>query len=108
MREHNERYLLSAMYRDDVLVGVDYYVPQAKSVPELGARNFGEFRLVPGQVAIGCELMTLDERFVHVAEGPDAHRYSRAFEVRYRGGVAYAQSDSAVVQRMVLYAVDSK
>ena len=67
-----------------------------------------EFRLVPGQIAIGSDITMLDERFVHVPEGPDAHRYSSAFEVRYRGGVAYAQSDGALIQRLVLYAVDSK
>jgi hypothetical protein len=108
MRENNTRYLLSALYREGVLVGVDYYLPNANRVPELAARNFGEFRLVPGQIAIGSDLMKLDERFVQVVEGPDTHIYSRVFEVRYRGGVAYAQSDGALIQRMVLYAVDSE
>jgi hypothetical protein len=107
MRENNTRYLLSALYREHVLVGIDYYLPKANSVPELGARNFGEFRLLPGQIAIGSDITKLDERFVQVFEGPDAHSYSRAFEVRYRGGVAYAQSDGGLIQRMVLYAVDS-
>jgi hypothetical protein len=108
MREHNTRYLLSALYRDDVLVGVDYYVPKTNSVPELAVRNFGDFRIVPGQIAIGSDITNLDQRFVPVADGPDAHRYSYAFEVRYRGGVAYAQSNGPLIQRIVLYAVDSK
>ena len=108
VREKNARHLLSALYRDDILAGVDYFVPKASVVPELGARSFGDFRLVPGQIAIGNDLTTLDDRFVHVDEGPDAHRYARAFELRYRGGVAYVQSNSGFIQRMVLYAVDSK
>jgi hypothetical protein len=106
MREKNLRCLLSALYRDGILVGIDYFVPKPNVVPELGARNFGDFRLVPGQVAIGNDITRLDERFVPVPEGPDAHRYARAYQVRYPGGVAYAQSDSDVIQRLVLYAVD--
>jgi hypothetical protein len=108
MREKNTRYLLSALYRNDVLVGVDYYLPKPNSVPELGVRNFGDFRLVPGQIAIGSDITKLDERFVKVPEGPDAQRYARAFEVRYRGGVAYVQSNNVDIQRMVLYAVDNE
>lgn len=107
MREHNARYLLSALYRDDVLVGVDYYVPNPSSVPELAPRTFGDFRLVPGQIAIGADLTRLDDRFVQVAEGPDAKTYARTFEVRFRGGVAYAQGNGTEIQRLVLYAVDS-
>jgi hypothetical protein len=108
MREKNARYLLSALYRDDVLVGVDYYVPKPNSVPELAPRNFGDFRIVPGQIEIGSDITRLDERFVHVDDGPDAHRYAHAFEVRFRGGVAYAQTNSDMIQRLVLYAVDAK
>ena len=106
MRESNARYLLSALYREDVLAGVDYYLPKGNSVPELAARNFGEFRLVPGQLAIGNDMTQLDQRFVPVAQGPDARTYSHAFEVRYPGGVAYAQGTGGFIQRLVLYTVD--
>jgi hypothetical protein len=107
MREKNQRCLLSALYNDDVLVGVDYYVAKENSVPELRPRDLGDFRLVPGQIAIGADMTTLDERFVPVTEGPDARTYSHAFEVRYPGGVAYAQGTGGFIQRMVLYAFDS-
>lgn len=108
MREKNTRYILSALYRDEILVGVDYFVPKPNSVPELRMADHGEFRLVPGQVAIGSDINSLDQRFVQAPEGPDAHRYQHAFVVRYRGGVAYVQSDGPLIQRLVLYAVDSK
>jgi hypothetical protein len=88
-----------------VLVGVDYYVAPANRVPELRARNFGEFRFVPGQIMIGSDMLGLDERFVAVAEGPDARTYSHAFEVRFPGGVAYVQGTGGRVQRLVLYAI---
>jgi hypothetical protein len=105
MHEGTTRCLLSALYRDDVLAGVDYYVAPANRVPELRVRNFGEFRLVPGQIMIGSDMLRLDERFVAVAEGPDNRTYSHAFEVRFPGGVAYAQGTGGGVQRLVLYAI---
>ena len=105
MHEGTTRCLLSALYYDDVLVGVDYYIAPANRVPELRARNFGEFRFVPGQIMIGSDMLGLDERFVAVAEGPDSRTYSHAFEVRFPGGVAYAQGTGGHVQRLVLYAI---
>jgi hypothetical protein len=106
MHEGNTRCLLSALYRDDVLVGADYSVAPANRVPELRARNFGEFRFVPGQIMIGSDMLSLDERFVAVAEGPDRRTYSHSFEVRFPGGVAYVQGTGGRVQRLVLYTVD--
>ena len=108
IRERNKRYLLSALYRDGMLVAVDYYVAGARAVPELRNQDFGEFRLVPGQIGIGSEISKLDGRFVLVPEGPDGRIYLRSFECRYKGGVAFVQSDTDVVQRIVLYAVDAK
>ncbi len=105
MHEGRTRCLLSALYRDDVLVGADYYVAPANRVPELRARNFGAFRFVPGQIAIGSDMLQLDNRFVAVAEGPDARTYSHAFEVRFPGGVAYVQGTGGHAQRLVLYAI---
>lgn len=104
MHEGASRCLLSALYSEDVLVGVDYYVAPSNRVPELRARNFGEFRLVPGQIAIGSDMLRLDERFVAVPEGPDSRTYSHSFEVRFPGGVAYVQGTGGHAQRLVLYA----
>jgi hypothetical protein len=107
MHEGSRRCLLSALYSNDVLVGADYSVAPAGRVPELRARNFGEFRFVPGQIAIGSDMLALDDRFVAVPEGPDARTYSHAFEARFPGGIAYAQGTGGHVQRLVLYAVSS-
>jgi hypothetical protein len=103
MHEGAHRCLLSALYDDGVLVGVDYYVAPAGRVPELRARNFGEFRLVPGQIMIGSDMLRLDERFVAVAAGPDKRTYSHTFEVRFPGGAAFAQGTGGLVQRLVVY-----
>ena len=104
MNERSTRCLLSALYNDDVLVGVDYYVAPANRVPELRVRNFGEFRFVPGQIMIGGDMLGLDDRFIAVAEGPDARTYSHTLEVRFPGGIAFVQGTGGRVQRLVLYA----
>jgi hypothetical protein len=46
-REGRERRMLSAFYKDDVLVGVEFYVPMTDTVPNLAPRDIGAFRLVP-------------------------------------------------------------
>ena len=104
LRENNERRLLSAFYKDDLLVGVEYYVPQTDSAPKLAPRDLGEFRLVPGEVRIGLGIISLDERFVDAVGGPGIAVYRHAFEVRYPGGVAYAMGNDGTVSRLVLYA----
>jgi hypothetical protein len=104
LRENNERRLLSAFYKDDLLVGVEYYVPQTDTAPKLAPRDMGEFRLVPGEVRIGLGIISLDERFVDAVGGPGTAVYKNAFEVRYPGGVAYAMGNDGTVSRLVLYA----
>jgi len=104
LRENNERRLLSAFYKDDLLVGVEYYVPQTEAAPKLAPRDLGEFRLVPGEVRIGLGIISLDERFVDAVGGPGTAVYKHAFEVRYPGGVAYAMGNDGTVSRLVLYA----
>jgi hypothetical protein len=104
LRENNERRLLSAFYKDDLLVGVEYYVPQTEGAPKLAPRDLGEFRLVPGEVRIGLGIVSLDAPFVEAVGGPGTAVYEHAFEVRYPGGVAYAMGNDGSVSRLVLYA----
>jgi hypothetical protein len=104
LREGRERRLLSVFYKDERLVGVEYYIPQTDAAPNLAPRDVGEFRLVPGEVRVGTAVVSLDERFVPAVGGPGSAVYAHAFEVRYPGGVAYAMGSAGVITRLVLYA----
>jgi hypothetical protein len=104
VREGKEKRLLSAFYKNDLLVGVEYYVPQTDTAPNLAPRDLGEFRLVPGEVRVGLGVISLDERFVPAVGGPGTAVYAHAFEVRYPGGVAYAMGNEGTITRLVLYA----
>jgi hypothetical protein len=103
-REGRERRMLSAFYKDDVLVGVEFYVPMTDTVPNLAPRDIGAFRLVPGEVHVGSAIVSLDERFVEAVGGPGSAVYTYAYEVRYPNGVAYALGNDGTVTRLVLYA----
>jgi hypothetical protein len=103
-REGRERRMLSTFYKDDVLVGVEFYVPMTDTVPNLAPREMGEFRLVPGEVHVGSAIVSLDERFVEAVGGPGSAVYKYAYEIRYPNGVAYAMGNDGTVTRLVLYA----
>jgi hypothetical protein len=104
VRENNERRLLSAFYKDDLLVGVEFYIPITESAPRLHPRELGAFRLLPGEVRVGLGVVSLDERFVEAVGGPGSAVYAHAYEIRYPGGVAYAMGNAGTITRLVLYA----
>jgi hypothetical protein len=104
VRENREKRLLSAFYKDGLLVGVEFYVPQTDTAPNLAPRELGEFRLVPGEVRVGLGVVSLDERFVEAVGGPGTAVYAHAYEVRFPGGVGYAMGNNGTITRLVLYA----
>jgi len=104
VRENRERRLLSTFYKDGILVGAEYYIPQTDSAPNLAPRELGEFRLIPGEVRIGLAVLSLDERFVPAVGGPGTAVYKHAYEVRFPGGVAYAMGNDGTISRLVIYA----
>jgi len=92
--------LLSAFYKDDLLVAVELYVPRSDRAPKLAARA-SSFRLVPGELTIGMAPAALGEAFVRVPSAPGA--YDETYEARFPGGVAYAMTREGAVDRFALY-----
>lgn len=107
LRQTGTRGLLSAFFREDVLIAVEFYTPRTKNAPQLVARDLGEFRLVPGEVKLGGAIVGLDERFTVAIGGPAALVYKRSYELRFPGGVAYAMGNAGKIERLVLYAAES-
>jgi hypothetical protein len=70
----------------------------------LAARDYGPFRLSPGDVALGAATSALDERYVVAVGGPAPVVYGEAFEARWEGGVAYVMGNAGLVERLGLYA----
>ncbi len=95
---------LSLIFHHDRLTGVELYVPKVSSVPSLPVNFWGDFRLVPGEVALGAPLATLDSRFTPAVGGPGRVMYAEAFEIRFPGGLGYVMGNAGVAERLVLYA----
>jgi hypothetical protein len=103
-REDGRRYFLSLFYAEAGLVAVEYYLPKADRAPSLAARDYGAFRLSPGDVALGAPTASLDERYATAVGGPAPVVYAEAFEARFPGGVAYVMGNGGRVERLGLYA----
>jgi hypothetical protein len=103
-REQGRRNFLSLFYSDSGLVALEYYVPKIDRAPGLAARDYGPFRLSPGEVALGAATSSLDERYVTAVGGPAPVVYAEAFEARWEGGVAYVMGNAGFVERLGLYA----
>ncbi|HEY4441161.1 MAG TPA: hypothetical protein VGN14_11950 [Candidatus Elarobacter sp.] len=103
-RENGQRYFLSLFYAAGALVAAEYYVPKVDRAPTLAARDYGAFRLSPGDVALGASTATLDERYVTAVGGPAPVVYKEAYEARFAGGVAYVMGNAGVIERLGLYA----
>jgi hypothetical protein len=95
--------LLSAFYKDDVLVAVELYAPRGNQTPQLAPRDFGGFRLEPGSVTLGTHADAVSPVFTPATGGPGTVVYDRAFEARFPGGVAYAMARKGVIERLALY-----
>ena len=102
--ESGQRCLLSAFYKNGILVATELYVPRGPHAPNLQARNMGGFRLEPGSIRIGMQTSAIPEPFTPAVGGPGKVVYDSAFEARFPGGVAYAMAAKGVIERLTIYA----
>jgi hypothetical protein len=103
-REDGARRFLSLFYSSTALIALEYYLPKTDGAPGLTARDYGAFRLSPGDVALGASTSALDERYVVAVGGPAPIVYAEAFEARFPGGVAYVMGNGGRIERLGLYA----
>lgn len=92
--------LLSAFYKDDLLVAVELYMPRSDRAPNLAARP-ATFRLVPGELMLGLAPSALPESFVRVPTAPGT--FDETYEGWFPGGVAYAMARAGAIERFALY-----
>ena len=103
-REDGARRFLSLFYSDRTLLALEYYLPKVDRAPGLAARDYGSFRLSPGDVALGAAFASLDVRYTVAAGGPAPVVYAEAYEARFPGGVAYVMGNGGRIERLGLYA----
>jgi len=100
----SERWLISLFYKDDLVVGIEHYVPKSDGAPKLQPRNIGGFRLIPGEVGLGTPFSALDARYVPAVGGPGTVVYDTSYEIRFPGGLAYVMGNLGTIERLVIYA----
>ncbi|MDQ2680065.1 MAG: hypothetical protein M3Y21_03460 [Candidatus Eremiobacteraeota bacterium] len=98
-----QHHLLSAFYKDGVLVAAELYVPTTDRTPPLAPRDLS-FRFVPGELYLGMPITAISEEFAEAVGGPGPVVYDKAFEARFPGGVAYAMAKKGLIERLALYA----
>jgi hypothetical protein len=103
-RENGGRFFLSLFYRQTELIALEYYLPKVDRAPGLAARDYGPFRLSPGDVALGASTAALDARYTIAVGGPAPIVYAEAYEARFPGGVAYVMGNDGRTERLGLYA----
>lgn len=102
--ENGTRCLMSAFYSSGILVAAEVYVPRGPNAPNLHPHHLGGFGLEPGGVRIGMHVAAVPPPFAPAVGGPGKVVYDRAFEARFRGGVAYAMAVKGIVERLTIYA----
>ncbi len=102
-KESGKACLLSAFYKDEILVAAELYVPRGANTPPLAPRDLGGFHFEPGGISIGSRADTAAQTFSPAAGGPANVVYDQCFEARFPGGLAYAMTKSGLVERLALY-----
>jgi hypothetical protein len=103
VRTGDGRRLLSVVYRKDVLSGAEFYIPKTDKVPPLAPRNFGDFRLIPGEISIGKMMRALDARYTEAVGGPGQLMYDSVYEIRFPGGLGYVMGNDGLAERLAIY-----
>ena len=102
-----ETWILSAFYRNDVLVALEHYLPKTDRLPAYAPRIAGGFRFVPGEISLGGTLRALPAFFV--SDTPAAGTvgslvFAQLYSARWTAGVALVSGNDARIERLALYA----
>ena len=102
-----ETWILSAIYRGHVLIGVEHYLAKTENLPRFTPPANGMFKLQPGNIGIGANISNLGDRFRSAAGKDGSARslvYQHAFEARWPHGIAFVCGNNNRVERLALYA----
>jgi hypothetical protein len=103
----NQRWILSAIYRGQVLIGIEHYVAKTENLPRDTPPANGVFKLQPGDIGIGDRIAALPEYFISAAGKDGGARslvYQHAFQARWKHGIAIISGNDGRIERIALYA----
>jgi hypothetical protein len=100
-------WILSAIYRGTVLIGIEHYVAKTTNLPRDTPPANGLYTLMPGDVALGNRISGVPDRFRPVGGkhgGAQAIVFQQILEARWPHGVAFICGNDGRVERLALYA----
>jgi hypothetical protein len=103
----NQRWVLSAIYRGQVLIGIEHYLAKTENLPRDTPPANGIFKVAPGDIGIGNVITTLPEYFISQAGREGGARsivYQHAYQARWTHGIAIISGNNGRIERMALYA----
>jgi len=103
----NQRWVLSAIYRGQVLIGIEHYVAKTENLPRDTPPANGIFKVQPGDIGIGNRVASLPEYFISAAGKDGGARslvYQHAYQARWQHGIAIISGNDGRVERIALYA----
>lgn len=101
-----QSWILSVFYRNNVLIGVEHYLPKTENLPAYAPRIKGFFTLSPGEIGLGSLLANIGPSFVSSGgrnSGVRAVVYAEGFESRWTSGVALVSGNDGRVERLAVY-----
>ena len=103
-----ECWILSAIYRGQVLIGIEHYLAKTENLPRHTPPANGIFKMQPGNIGIGSPIERLPKDRFTSAGGKDGSVrsivYQHAFQARWPHGVAIISGNNGRVERIALYA----
>lgn len=98
-----EREFLSLFYSGGSLASGELYLPKSDRAPSLAPRDL-QFRIVPGEIAVGMPITALPQHFARVSEVAEKlGAFSDIFGARFPGGSAYAMGNGGKIERLAVY-----
>ncbi|MDH2909869.1 MAG: hypothetical protein PXZ07_07150 [Candidatus Eremiobacteraeota bacterium] len=105
IRIAGERAFLSLFFSGTSLSAAELYRPRAAQAPPLEARDCGAYRLVPGEIGLGMQILALPDYFTEIP-APGGGSYAQIFAAGFPGGSALVMGNEGTVERLAVY-VDS-
>jgi hypothetical protein len=103
-----ETWILSAIYRGTVLIGIEHYLAKTENLPKDTPPANGIFKMQPGDIGIMTPIARIDtKRFISAAGKEGGVRsivYQHAYQARWPHGVAIISGNNQRVERIALYA----
>jgi hypothetical protein len=104
---HDETWILSAFFRDQMLVAMEHYVAKTNRLPKYAPKISGGFRLIPDEISLGGKTTNLPAHFVPGAAAigtVNSVVFQQLFAARWSTGVALVAGNDGRIERIALYA----